>query len=349
MLEQTDSWLANDGPVALTIVEPLEPATGEQAIFFPPTFASPEGSEEKPDYVIDDNRICLVDSLGSQANRIEPLFKRPDLSELTPRFTVRVGERIVDILDAGHRAADAVVRFSDQWEVLRQAFLAYRDKGDGQPLAKIAPTSLIFGAWDSRDTGAKIPRLIESTVRAYGVERLTRSAQYFSVLEKEELADMELDTLSQKVLSAQGISDSPSGRAPGGVIARDGIQREALLNLVALRSLGAPDADTTTKLQRYILGLSLIALIAPAQLYLRQGCLLVARQGRPAIGKVVWRTGKREDLEISESKVVAFAKVAAKEFEVGSSIQAVFRPERVRTAANEKATKKKTKDAAAKV
>ena len=221
MLEQFDSWLANDGPVALTIVEPLEPATGEQAVFFPPTFASPEGSEEKPDYVIDDNRMCLVDSLGSQANRIEPVFKRPDLSELTPRFTVKVGERSVDILDAGHRAADAVVRFSDQWEVLRHAFLAYRDKGDARPLAKVAPTSLIFGAWDSRDTGAKIPRLIESTVRAYGVERLTRSAQYFSVLEKEELADMELDTLSQKVLSAQGISDSPSGRAPGGVIARE--------------------------------------------------------------------------------------------------------------------------------
>jgi CRISPR-associated protein Csb1 len=348
MLEQFDSWLAAEGPVALTIVEPLEPATGEQAVFFPPTFASPEGSEEKPDYVIDDNRICLVDSVGSQANRIEPVFKRPDLSELTPRLTVKVGERSVDILDAGHRAADAVVRFSDQWEVLRNAFLAYRDKGDACPLAKIAPTSLVFGAWDSRDTGAKIPRLIESTVRAYGVERLTRSAQYFSVLEKAELADMELDTLSQKVLSAQGISDSPSGRAPGGVIARGGIRREALLNMVALRSLGAADAVATTKLQRYLLGLSLIALVAPAQLYLRQGCLLVAAEGKPAMGTVVWRTGKRENLELFESKVVAFAKAAAKAFVVGPPIQAVFRPERVKTVADEKAAKKKSKDTATK-
>lgn len=252
---------------------------------------------------------------------------------------------MVDILDAGHRAADAVVRFSDQWEVLRRAFLAYRDKGDGHLLAKIAPTSLIFGAWDSRDTGAKIPRLVESTVRAYGVERLTRSAQYFSVLEKEELAEMELDALTQKVLSAQGISDSPSGRAPGGVIAKDGIRREALLNLVALRSLGAADADSTTKLRRYILGLSMIALIAPAQLYLRQGCLLVAQEGSPATGKVVWRNGKRDSLDVSESKIITFAKAAAKEFGVGTSIQAVFRPDRVKAVADERAAKKKSKDA----
>src|SRR5207248_2911686 len=134
---------------------------GERSVFFPPTFAPPEGSkDEKPGYVIDDaSHTCVVDSFGSQANRLEPMFKRPELSELTPRFTVKVGERSVDLLDAGHRAADAVVRFSDRWDDLRKAFLDYRDKGDAQKLAKVAPTSLVFGAWDSRDTGAKVPRL----------------------------------------------------------------------------------------------------------------------------------------------------------------------------------------------
>ena len=63
----------------------------------------------------------------------------------------------------------------------------------------------------------------------------------------------------------------------------------------------------------------------------------------------MWRTGKRENLELSESKVIAFAKAAAKEFVVGSPIQAVFRPERVKTVADEKAAKKKSKDAAPKV
>jgi CRISPR-associated protein Csb1 len=262
---------------------------------------------------------------------LEPLFRRDDLSELTPRFTVKINEqRTVDLLEAGHRAADAVVRFSDQWETLRNAFLQYRDSGDAQALAKIAPTSLVFGVWDSRDTGAKIPRLFESTVRAYGVERLTRSAQYFSVLEKEEVESMGLDELGQKVLSAQGLSDSPAGRTSGGVIAKEGIKREALLNLIALRALGTSDAEPTRKLQRYILGLALVAFVAPAQLYLRQGCLLVASETKPAGKQIVWRTGKREALALTEEQVLAFAKAAAKEFGVGPEIQAVFDPKLVR-------------------
>lgn len=343
MTSSFDAWLASDGPVALVITEPLESATGEHSVIFPPTFAPAQESEnEKPNYVIDENRTCLVDSLGSQANRLEPMFRRPELSELTPRFTVKINEqRTVDLLEAGHRAADAIVRFSDQRETLRNAFLQYRDSGNAQALAKIAPTSLVFGAWDSRDTGAKIPRLLESTVRAYGAERLTRSAQYFSVLRKEEVEDMGLlDELGQKVLSAHGLSDSPAGRTPGGVIAKEGIKREALLNLIALRALGADDGELTRKLQRYILGLALVALAAPAPLYLRQGCLLVASEAKPARKQVIWRTGKREALALTEEEVIAFAKVAAKEFGVGPAIQAVFDPKLVKSAADEKSKKK---------
>jgi CRISPR-associated protein Csb1 len=347
MSTQFDAWLADDGPVALTIAEHLEPVTGDKSIFFPPTFAPPQESEdEKPSYVIDDNRTCLVDSLGSQANRLEPMFKRSDLAELTPSFTVKINEqRTINLLEAGHRAADAVVRFSNQWDQLRNAFLLYRDSGNAQALAKVAPTSLVFGAWDSRETGAKIPRLLESTVRAYGVERITRSAQYFSVLEKEEVEQMELDELGQKVLSSYGLSDSPAGRTPGGIIAKDGIKREALLNLVALRAIGSNDPQATRKLQRYVLGLALVAFVAPAQLYLRQGCLLVASEAKPAIKRIVWRTGKREDFALSEDQVLVFAKAAAKDFVVGPAIQAVFDPKLVKNAADEK-TKKKTKAAA---
>ena len=47
-------------------------------------------------------------------------------------------------------------------------------------LAKIAPTSLVFGAWDSRDTQAKLPRLIASTIRAYDVVKLSRLGTVFS-------------------------------------------------------------------------------------------------------------------------------------------------------------------------
>jgi CRISPR-associated protein Csb1 len=341
MTTQFDSWLAVDGPVALTIIETLEPATGEHSVFFPPTFAPPT-RDEKPSYVIDGNGTCLVDSVGSQANRLEPIFKRPDLSELVPTFIVKAGKRQVDLLDAGHRAADAIVRFSDHWEKLRDAFVEYRDQGHAQKLAKIAPTSLVFGVWDSRDTGTKIPRLVESTIRAYGVQRLTRSAQYFSVLEKEEISEMGLDELGD-ALSEQGLLDSPATGAPGGVIAKDGIRREALLNLAALRALGASDSEASRKLQRYILGLALVAFIAPTQLYLRQGCVLVAAAGKPAVKKAVLRNGERNDLTLTEEQATAYAKACAKDFGVGNAIHAEFNPKLVHAAAAEKSAKKKAK------
>lgn len=343
---QFDTWLSGDGPVALTITEFLEPASGDHRVFFPPTFA-PASRDEKPSYVIDANGTCLVDSVGSQANRLEPMFKRSDLAELVPQFTVTIRDRRMHLLEAGHRAADAAIRFSDQWSKLREAFLEYRDQGYGQKLAKIAPTSLVFGVWDSRDTGAKVPRLIESTIRAYGVERLSRSAQYFSALEKEEVVDMGLDALGQEALSEHGLSDSPATGAPGGVIAKGGIRREALLNLIALRAIGAADADSTLKLQRYVLGLALVAFVAPAQLYLRQGCVLVSSEIKAAEKKVVLRTGKREDFNLSETDAIAYAKACAKEFEVGSPIQAKFDPKLVQAAVSEKTAKKKGKAATA--
>jgi CRISPR-associated protein Csb1 len=342
MSTQFDAWLASDGPVALSIIEPLEPALGEKSVFFPPTFAAPEGSDDKPDYVIDetsDGRVCLVDTIGSQANRLEPMFKRPEFAGLVPRVTVKIGERSVDLLDAGHRAADAVVRFSNLGKDLQKAFLDYRERGNAERLAKIAPTSLVFGAWDSRAeaTGAKIPRVIESTVRAYRVERLTRAAQYFATLKKEEIEQVGLNSVGQKALSQEGLSDSPSGRGPGGLIANGGIQREALLNLIALRAIGAADEEGSKKLRCYVLGLALMAFLAPAELYLRQGCLLVASQSKPATKQIVWRNGKREPFDIDESQALAFARKSATAFGVGQDIRAVFDPQLVRAKKKAKA------------
>lgn len=107
-----------------------------------------------------------------------------------------------------------------------------------------------------------------------------------------------------------------------------------------MRALGAGDAESTRKLQRYILGLALVAFIAPAQLYLRQGCLLVASETKPACKQIVWRTGKRETLTLTEDQVLLFAKASAKDFEVGQGIQAIFDPKLVRSTADEKSKKK---------
>ena len=52
----------------------------------------------------------------------------------------------------------------------QKAFKLFLDTGDASALAKLAPTSLVFGVWDSRDTQAKLPRLVQSVIRAWDVE-----------------------------------------------------------------------------------------------------------------------------------------------------------------------------------
>jgi CRISPR-associated protein Csb1 len=327
-----DDYLSPSGPVALTIREYLEPVHGKDSVLFPPTFAAPEGSKEKPTYVIDDTsggKVSLIDSVGSQANRIEPLFKKEPYSKLVPQVTVKIAERSISLLDAGHRAADAVVRFSDQAASLKAAFVAIRDRGDSSGLAKLSPTSLVFGAWDSRDTRVKLPRILGSVVRAFGIDPLTRSAQFSAVLEKEETEKLGVD---QDFLSNQGLSDSPAGRGPGGVVARQGVIREATLNLIVVRSLAAASEEETSKLQQYILGLSLVAFFAPAELFLREGCLLTLSEDKKPEIKAVFRNGHREDVKLKAEEALRFAQSSAAEFGVGPDLIAEFKPEKVKEA-----------------
>jgi len=339
-IEKFDPWLEVNGPVAVVIREELEPVMGTDAVFFPPTFAPPEGSKEAPGYLIDETssgKVALVDTVGAQANRIEPIFKHEPYSRLVPKAMIQIGERQVDLLDAGHRAADAVVRFSDKWIVLKEAFLAIRDKRDATKLAKLAPTSLVFGVWDSRDTQVKLPRLVGSTIRAYKVEKLTRSAQFFAATEKEDIQDL----ASQDFLSAVGLDDAPSGRTDGGVIAQGGIRREAVLNLVALRALTGPDANASRRLQQYVLGLALVALLARSEKFLRQGCLLVPKDGMQAEAKVVDRTGGRNPLDVTDESALAFAREAARDFGVGEPWTATFDKDAVKKASDKKDDKVK--------
>src|SRR5690606_20179020 len=116
------------------------------------------------------DNVCQIDSVGSQANRMEPIFKHSEYSSLIPKVTIKHDGGEIDLLDAGHRAADATVRFSDLWKQLYPAFDAYKQHGNAEPLARIAPTSIVFGIWDSRATQVKLQRIVRSVIRAYRVK-----------------------------------------------------------------------------------------------------------------------------------------------------------------------------------
>ena len=329
-----DDWL-NDGPAARVAVirkERLRPAAGEGAIVFPPTFAGKSPGEST--YLIDDlpgGRSVVMDSVGSQANRMEALFAPPagPFQDFVPQieFTVTRGEGkppvTLNLLDAGHRAADALVRYSDLAPEVSRAFRAIDMERDYVPLARLSPLSLVFGVWDSRGFSGsriKVPRMVTSTVRAYDVSVVQRGAQFVPAVRKklekdeiEELAGVFQDTK----LSEDGLAEAPS-RGLGGIVSRGPILREAVLSLVALRNLRGPDDAATLTLRRYILGLALLSLTTPLSPEYRSGCLLVPHDPKaPATLELVSRDGTTAPCPVQD--VALFARGAANAFGVPES------------------------------
>jgi len=327
--EQVARWLDPKGPVALVRRERLVPVEGRDAVFFPPTYAS-EKNPYNIDELADGSKVVTVDSVGSQANRMEPIFAEdPELRELVPQIEVTLADgKRVSLLHAGHRLGDALVRSTELNDDARKAFEAFLRDGDVGPLSRLSPTSLVFGVWDSRDTQAKLPRLVQGVIRAWDVDELTRSAQYtppvdyaaLNVFSEEDKQKSENNPKS--AIAQRGFVPVPATGAKGGVVARGPILRDLTLNLVALRRLHAKEA--TEALQRYILSLSLVAVTEPLDGFLRQGCLLVPDVEHASSWMEVARTGVRTEVGITNEDARAFAKVAATEFQVGPSREVKF-------------------------
>lgn len=326
-----DNYLSDDGPAALVIREHMMPVEGKDGVLFPATFAAGDGFPGG--YNIDvfpngngSENVCLVDTVGSQANRIEPMFAEEAYRALVPQIVVKAGDEEVNLLMAGHRAGDAIVRCSSLQQELQDAFKTLL-KGDATALAQIAPTSLVFGVWDSRDTQAKLPRLIASTIRAFNVRRLTRSAQYNPATQyvSNGLLDEPADRTTDDVYAQRGFIHVPATGSHGGVIADGGVRRDASLGLAALRLLFAgKDEKKTLALRRYILGLALTAFTRNPSAYLRQGCLLVLDPDRPREFSEVYPTGERRPAEVTHKDALDYAMATAREFGVGESRSVPF-------------------------
>lgn len=355
-----NSWLVADGPVALRLRQRLLPVEADESghgVIFPPTYAD---IGYNIDTLSDGTRVATIDTVGSQANRLEPIFKstgrdaegkeRNELASLVPQVEIilhraggKKGNNIQEgedshiekrsLLDLAHRSADAVVLASPTLapEIAR-AFEALRSRGNAVPLAAIAPTSLVFGVWDSRGgTGEKRPRLVRSIIRAWDVEILHSAAQFNSVwkaLSEEQKQALEKEAKAKKIrLSVKGFADAPAtfrtdkyqfingapnpeARVLGGVLAKGAIERDVTINLVALRGIRGNDATETKEVQKYLLGLALLAATADLELFLREGCLL--RYANDDTWTKVPRRGEPTELSLpKQDQLVAYAMAAA--------------------------------------
>ncbi len=333
--ELLDQWATDpNGPVALHLKQKLLPVEGEGGIIFPPTYAD---IGYNIDTLSDGTKVATIDSVGSQANRMEPLFKSTGkndrgeelnpLAALVPQIEIILNvkekdgekyERRQSLLDLAHRSADAVVKATPELrKFIDPAFVALNHHGNAWPLCAVAPTSLLFGVWDSRDgTGEKRPRLVRAVIRAWDVDVLHNAAQFNSVwkaLDEDDQRALEEESKKKDrtKLSVAGLADAPStfrtdkmphfvngapnpeARVLGGVLAKGPIERNVTINLVALRALRGGNETETSRLRKYLLCLALLAATTELDLFLREGCFLryadtedvwmqVPRRGEPS-------------------------------------------------------------------
>ena len=331
---------ANDsaGPVALTLRQTLRPVEGSDAVVFPPTYA---GIGYNIDTLSDGTRVATIDSVGSQANRMEPVFGEEPYAALVPQVTITYGnDRSISILQAGHRLGDALIRSTALAEEAHAAFTLFLDTGDATAVARLAPTSLVFGVWDSRDTQAKLPRIVQSVIRAWDVDDLKRSAQYmppvdYAALEVFSDAEKNKQEGNQKSpLAQRGFVHVPATGEHGGIVVHGEIRRTVTVNLVALRRLGG---DGGAALRRYVLGLALVAATAPLDGFLRQGCLLTPDPDEPASWTAVGRDGTLDAVALDADAVLVFAQDAAAAFGVRENRSVPFEKTRAKADATKKA------------
>jgi CRISPR-associated protein Csb1 len=369
------SLLDSRGPIALIIKQELAPDDEDEKIIFPPTYPlttfkgrvqrfehgeyrvsielppdtrrdkDERKDNQKPGYQIDHfpdgTNICEIDSIQSQSNRIEPQFKTIKDGKLVPQITIDVGKQTVNLLDAGHRAADAVVRMSSLASEFHKAWLAAKS-GDLFELATLSPTAIVFGAWDSRSSQAKLQRLIKAHIRATNVLERTRSAQYTPAADYVALGAID-ESISvgeddKNNLSQEGMKHALSTQTVGGVAltATSKLSRTVNVNLAAIRQLRATglkqvlsdnatsqekeraradekqSSEQRTKLlQEYVLGLSLLAAYSHPNLNLREGCNLQTKGD--AQTKLV--QDRRENAKpIDDAKIESFSEQAAQAF-----------------------------------
>jgi CRISPR-associated protein Csb1 len=171
----------------------LQPAGGPGTKVFPPTYQGGVYAAEKRNIESKEVACVLLDSVQSQANRLEQaLLDAYRAGKITfPLLSVDFSSALPDVgeitaLDAPHRIADAIFRDSllngkpfrpqpkaagkkDTGDISAEGKrFAEANVRNATPLLELCPTALIFGVWDSTGAagglGNKFARAIVSEI-----------------------------------------------------------------------------------------------------------------------------------------------------------------------------------------
>lgn len=335
---------------AIRCVTKLQPSGGPGSKLFPPTYVPDDQGgmyalecRRVGDEVVE--RAVLLDSVPSQANRIEEALQRAcDEKKLTlPLVTVNIPPHgRVTSLEAPHRIADAIFRDSELGGVpFRESlegkkFVAANTK-NATALYELCPTALIFGTWDSTGSsgglGNKFARTLVSEVVGYHAEVGKKTAGRLDPLgipkidllvKKDNPADYTVEFDATAAPPAGMKKGKPSeinhgnvapSLSDGGVTISRAVQT-SVLSLPALRRLRFPTngstASTTEIAARTVLAaLALVGLtLQREQGYdFRSRCQLIPEE-EPVFELIGATTGDVETFRLASDEAIGLFREA---------------------------------------
>jgi len=196
---------AVDEDAAIRRVQKLQPAGGPGDKLFPPTYPG-ERTNDPARHVFETRRIggndvrcVLIDSVQSQANRLEEAIlnaireNRIQVPYLSVNFIGQKDTRGTDISDLGevtsfdapHRVFDAIIRDSNLngtkfTETSEYKKLLLAKPTNSVQVFALSPNSLLFGAWNSTGEGgglgSKFTRCIVSEIVGVNADEGQKSA-----------------------------------------------------------------------------------------------------------------------------------------------------------------------------
>jgi len=269
-----------------------------------PSYAGEKGQDAR--FVTWSNGAVL-DSVQSQANRIEAVFAQyPDI---VPATQVVYPDTTVALVEVPHRAADPAISY------------CFREELESLPskpelLARRAPTSFLFGLCDIRGSrNIRLTRAIASDVIVRNGETRPAASSLSTPFSNEVRADF-AEKLSEHGLTGSeiGVEQVPTYSERGTVdVVHATIERTVVFSLEVFEPY-----KSNTELYDYLVGLALVALLAPTTSVLRSGTTLVRQSRKVEIFTDLKPTEVVDENGLFEG-VLEFAKAAAKKFGIGKA------------------------------
>lgn len=326
---------------AIRRVQRLQPVGGQGDKVFPPTY--PGANQKEPARHVfetrrinrDDVRCVLLDSVQSQANRLEEALLtaiRAGTMSMPYVFVDFDGQRSstnydlsdlgkITSLDAPHRVFDAIIRDSNLGDKGFTETNHYKELQLAKPtnatsVFKLNPTSLLFGAWNSTGEGgglgAKFTRCIVSEVVGVGVQEGQKGAVRIDPLgirAEVKVVGGPIDwTVGEsgkgsKKPSEISHSNIISNLVPGGVTI-DYALHTAVISFAGLRRLRFPKTQDENAGLTVLAALALVALTQQDSngYALRSRCDLVCDGKAPF--EIVHQDGSTKEIEISSDDAV---------------------------------------------